>query len=88
MRLSSNLSSLILLIKDLDPFLLALSSLDVLESIKIGFEATKHYGTNLKNFLTHHDYDFMKNHPALYQSGESELKGKMGKRDSSYLNNM
>lgn len=42
-----------------------LTSLDASRQIKIGFEATGHYGSNLKNFLVNHGYDFMEIHPVL-----------------------
>lgn len=37
----------------------ALNSLDQNQKIKIGFEATGHYGSNLKQFLKANDFDFM-----------------------------
>lgn len=43
----------------------ALTSLGTSETIKIGFEATGHYGSNLRNFLIDHGYDFMEIHPVL-----------------------
>lgn len=45
--------------------LLVLKSLDVSQEIKIGLEATGHYGSNLKQFLKSHDFDFMEFHPLL-----------------------
>lgn len=42
-----------------------LESLSASETIKIGFEATGHYGTNLKNFLNNLGYDYMEIHPML-----------------------
>lgn len=69
-----------------------LSSLDASKQIKIGFEATGHYGTNLKNFLTNLGYDFMEIHPVLisrFSKVSSLRKTKTDKIDvfliSSYL---
>ena len=42
-----------------------LLSLDPTHKIKIGFEATGHYGNNLKNFLMNLGFDFMEIHPVL-----------------------
>lgn len=66
----------------------ALSSLDASESIKIGFEATGHYGTNLKNFLTHHGYDFMEIHPVLinqFSKSSSLRKTKTDRTDVALI---
>ena len=45
--------------------LLTLDSLDKNQKIKIGFEATGHYGTNLKQFLKANHFDFMEINPLL-----------------------
>ncbi len=42
-----------------------LISLDASKQIRIGFEATGHYGSNLKNFLHNLGFDFMEIHPIL-----------------------
>ena len=42
-----------------------LNSLDSLQKIKIGLEATGHYGFNLKQFLETNEYDFMEFNPLL-----------------------
>ena len=46
-------------------FLSLLESLDLPENIKIGFEATGHYTSNLKRFLENAHYSFMESNPAL-----------------------
>ena len=42
-----------------------LNSLDNNHEIRIGFEATGHYGMNLKLFLEKNNYSFMEFNPAL-----------------------
>ena len=42
-----------------------LRSLDNSQEIRIGFEATGHYGMNLKLFLEKNNYSFMEFNPAL-----------------------
>ena len=42
-----------------------LSSLASPEELKIGFEATGHYTSNLKRFLENAHYSFMESNPAL-----------------------
>ena len=42
-----------------------LKSLDQSQKIKIGLEATGHYGNNLKLFLTENNYSFMELNPYL-----------------------
>ena len=42
-----------------------LKSLDNNQEIRIGFEATGHYGMNLKLFLEKNNYSFMEFNPAL-----------------------
>ena len=46
-------------------FLNLLESLDSAPNIKIGFEATGHYTSNLKRFLENAHYSFMESNPAL-----------------------
>ena len=48
-----------------DSFKTLLSSLASPEEIKIGFEATGHYTSNLKRFLENAHYSFMESNPAL-----------------------
>lgn len=43
--------------------LVALSSLDCSQEIKIGLEATGHYGSNLKAFLTKHGFNYVELNP-------------------------
>lgn len=56
--------------------------------IKIGFEATGHYGNNLKNFLINSGYDFMEIHPVLinrFSKAISLRKTKTDKVDASLI---
>ena len=46
-------------------FLDVLKSLDRSQEIKIGLEATGHYGNNLKLFLNDNGYSFMEFNPLL-----------------------
>ena len=46
-------------------FLTILESLASSQNIKIGFEATGHYTSNLKRFLENAHYSFMESNPAL-----------------------
>jgi len=46
-------------------FLILLESIDSSQNIKIGFEATGHYTSNLKRFLENAHYSFMESNPAL-----------------------
>jgi len=49
-----------------------LNQLDKTKEIRIGLEATGHYGTNLKNFLKRNDFDFAEFNPYLIKKfGES-----------------
>jgi len=48
-----------------DSFLSLLESFDLPENIKIGFESTGHYTSNLKRFLENAHYSFMESNPAL-----------------------
>jgi len=45
--------------------LILLESIDSSQNIKIGFEATGHYTSNLKRFLENAHYSFMESNPAL-----------------------
>ena len=46
-------------------FLELLSKLEPAQAIRIGLEATGHYGMNLKVFLEDHDFSFMEFNPML-----------------------
>ncbi len=62
-----------------------LKSLDNSQEIRIGFEATGHYGMNLKLFLEKNDYSFMEFNPALVKkfiSGQTLRKTKTDKKDA------
>ena len=48
-----------------DSFLTLLESLDFPDNIRIGFESTGHYTSNLKRFLENAHYSFMESNPAL-----------------------
>lgn len=48
-----------------DSFLTLLESLDFPDNIRIGFESTGHYTSNLKRFLENNHYRFMESNPAL-----------------------
>lgn len=63
---------------------IVLDSLDASKIIKIGFEATGHYGSNLKGFLISLGYDFMEIHPLLvsrFSKAHSLRKTKTDKTD-------
>ena len=51
-----------------------LKSLDNSQEIRIGFEATGHYGMNLKLFLEKNNYSFMEFNPAFQLKLLEELK--------------
>ena len=62
-----------------------LKSLDNSKTIRIGFEATGHYGMNLKLFLEKNDYSFMEFNPKLVKefiSGQTLRKTKTDKKDA------
>ena len=62
-----------------------LKSLDNSLEIRIGFEATGHYGMNLKLFLEKNNYSFMEFNPALVKkfiSGQTLRKTKTDKKDA------
>ena len=63
-----------------------LKSLDNSKEIRIGFEATGHYGINLKLFLEKNDYSFMEFNPALVKkfiAGQTLRRTKTDKKDAS-----
>ena len=65
-----------------------LKSLDCSQKIKIGLEATGHYGTNLKLFLNDHGYSFMEFNPLLvkrFASSHSLRRTKTDKCDASLI---
>ena len=65
-----------------------LKSLDCSQKIKIGLEATGHYGTNLKFFLNDHGYSFMEFNPLLvkrFASSHSLRRTKTDKCDASLI---
>lgn len=49
-------------------FLSVLYSLDQSQKIKIGLESTGHYGSNLKQFLVTHNFDYMEFNPLLIKN--------------------
>lgn len=62
-----------------------LKSLDNNKIIRIGFEATGHYGMNLKLFLEKNNYSFMEFNPALVKqfiSGQTLRRTKTDKKDA------
>ena len=62
-----------------------LKSLDNSKTIRIGFEATGHYGMNLKLFLEKNNYSFMEFNPALVKqfiSGQTLRRTKTDKKDA------
>lgn len=68
--------------------LLTLDSLDKNQKIKIGFEATGHYGTNLKQFLKANHFDFMEINPLLikqFSKASTLRKTKTDKIDSTLI---
>ena len=61
-----------------------LKSLDNSKQIRIGFEATGHYGINLKLFLEKNNYSFMEFNPKLVKefiSGQTLRRTKTDKKD-------
>lgn len=62
-----------------------LKSFDNNQEIRIGFEATGHYGMNLKLFLEKNNYSFMEFNPALVKkfiSGQTLRRTKTDKKDA------
>lgn len=67
-----------------------LSSLGSKSNIKIGFESTGHYGTNLKVFLSQHNFNFMEFNALLlhkFIETQSLRKLKTDKSDCKYIAN-
>ena len=65
-----------------------LKSLDCSQKIKIGLEATGHYGTNLKLFLNDNGYSFMEFNPILvkrFASSHTLRRTKTDKCDASLI---
>ena len=65
-----------------------LKSLDNSQKIRIGFEATGHYGMNLKLFLEKNDYSFMEFNPALVKkfiSTQTLRRTKTDKKDAMLI---
>ena len=65
-----------------------LQSLDNSKEIRIGFEATGHYGMNLKLFLEKNFYSFMEFNPALVKQfikGQTLRKTKTDKKDATWI---
>ena len=69
-------------------FLDVLKSLDCSQEIKIGLEATGHYGNNLKLFLNDNGYSFMEFNPLLikrFASSHSLRRTETDKYDASLI---
>ena len=65
-----------------------LKSLDNSKQIRIGFEATGHYGMNLKLFLEKNNYSFMEFNPALIKkfiAGQTLRRTKTDKKDAMLI---
>lgn len=65
-----------------------LKSLDNNQQIRIGFEATGHYGMNLKLFLEKNDYSFMEFNPNLVKQfikSQTLRKTKTDKKDAIWI---
>ena len=65
-----------------------LKSLDNSKQIRIGFEATGHYGINLKLFLEKNGYSFMEFNPALVKkfiAGQTLRRTKTDKKDAMQI---
>ena len=65
-----------------------LKSLDNSQEIRIGFEATDHYGMNLKLFLEKNNYSFMEFNPALVKrfiSTQTLRRTKTDKKDAMLI---
>lgn len=72
-------------------FLNVLLSLDQTQEIRIGLEATGHYGTNLKLFLHENNFSFIEFNPVLserYRQVSSLRKTKNDKIDSKLISKM
>ena len=69
-------------------FLSVLSSLDPNQKIRIGMEATGHYGSNLKQFLLANHFDFMEFNPLLikqFSKSTTLRRTKTDKIDSALI---
>ena len=65
-----------------------LKSLDNSQTIRIGFEATGHYGINLKLFLEENNYSFMEFNPNLVKQfikSQTLRKTKTDKKDATWI---
>ena len=65
-----------------------LKSLDNSQEIRVGFEATGHYGMNLKLFLEKNNYSFMEFNPALVKQfikGQTLRRTKTDKKDAMLI---
>ena len=65
-----------------------LKSLDNSQTIRIGFEATGHYGINLKLFLEKNNYSFMEFNPNLVKQfikSQTLRKTKTDKKDATWI---
>ena len=72
-------------------FLSILKSLDSSQEIRIGLEATGHYGTNLKIFLFDNNYSFMEFNPVFserFRQVTTLRKTKTDKLDASMISKM
>ena len=72
-------------------FLNVLLSLDQTQEIRIGLEATGHYGTNLKLFLHENNFSFIEFNPVLserYRQVSSLRKTKTDKIDAKLISKM
>ena len=66
----------------------ALNGLDHSQEIKIGLEATGHYGSNIKQFLNSNDYSFMEFNPLLikrFSQATTLRKTKTDKIDAALI---
>ncbi len=59
----------------------SLLTLDRSQGIKIGLEATGHYGLNLKTFLSKHEFDFLELNPLLVSRFHSQISLRRTKTD-------
>lgn len=77
--------------KGFSTFLKVLDSLDHSNEIRIGLEATGHYGTNLKIFLHDHNYSFIEFNPSLsarYKHVTTLRRTKTDKIDAETISKM
>lgn len=59
----------------------SLSSLDRSQEIKIGLEATGHYGSNLKTFLSKHGFNFVELNPLKVSRFHQQISLRRTKTD-------